>query len=258
MTIRTITSKTPRCAGTLLATALAFLALAGTGAQAQTYTKVGTALDNLPATAQFTTGVGSLTTILGSLTTTSATSTASNPDLFAIYIDGSSLFSATTFGVNTTLFDTPLFLFNSTGAGVYANDDISDFSKRSAINAPVALTPGLYFLGISAYGAIPRSGTGAAFDIFANPVDDITITDFTALRTPKPGITGPLTNWNLSTADVETGVYSIGLTGASFASAAVPEASTIVSFGLLLALGLGGLVLASKRKKTSVKSASAV
>ena len=31
--------------------------------------------------------------------------------------------------------------------------------------------------------------------------------------------------------------------------APVPEASTTVSFGLLLALGLGGLVIAAKRKK---------
>ena len=33
---------------------------------------------------------------------------------------------------------------------------------------------------------------------------------------------------------------------------AVPEASTTVSFGLLLALGMGGMVIAAKRKKTSV------
>ena len=34
----------------------------------------------------------------------------------------------------------------------------------------------------------------------------------------------------------------------------VPEASTTVSFGLLLALGLGGLVIARKRKKSGVKA----
>lgn len=39
------------------------------------------------------------------------------------------------------------------------------------------------------------------------------------------------------------------------AAPAVPEASTTVSFGLLLALGLGGLVIAAKRKKTDVKTA---
>jgi hypothetical protein len=35
------------------------------------------------------------------------------------------------------------------------------------------------------------------------------------------------------------------------APAAVPEASTTVSFGLLLALGMGGMVIAAKRKKTA-------
>ena len=37
----------------------------------------------------------------------------------------------------------------------------------------------------------------------------------------------------------------------SYAPAAVPEASTTVSFGLLLALGLGGAVLTARRRKAS-------
>ena len=250
------TPKTSRCPGVLLTGALALFTLAGTSAQAQTYTKVGTAQDYLPATAQLTQGIGSLTTILGSLTTTSTPSTASNPDLFEIYINGTSLFSATTVGLDTTIFDTQLFLFNAAGAGVYANDDTTAFNKRSTINAPVALTPGFYFLGVSAYGAIPRSGgTTAAFDMFPNSVDDTTITDFTGLRTPNPSVTGPLTNWNLSSADVETGVYSIALSGVSFASAPVPEVSTTVSFGLLLVLGIGGLTVAARRKKMGTTAA---
>ena len=53
-----------------------------------------------------------------------------------------------------------------------------------------------------------------------------------------------------------------GLTGPSFlafgpsSSAPVPEASTTVSFGLLLVLGLGGLVVAAKRKKISGEPAA--
>lgn len=38
------------------------------------------------------------------------------------------------------------------------------------------------------------------------------------------------------------------------ASPAVPEASTTVSLGLLLALGMGGLIVASKRKKVGVQA----
>lgn len=37
---------------------------------------------------------------------------------------------------------------------------------------------------------------------------------------------------------------------------AVPETSTTASFGLLLALGMGGVVIAARRKKTSVKAAA--
>ena len=45
------------------------------------------------------------------------------------------------------------------------------------------------------------------------------------------------------------GSESLHLT--SFTPAAVPEASTTVSFGLLLALGLGGVVIAAKKKKAA-------
>lgn len=255
--MRMITLRTPCRTGTLLTTALALFALAGTGAHAQTYTKVGTAQDSLPATAQITQGIGALQEITGAFTFTTtgserATVNVSNPDLFEIRIDGSALFSATTIGQPSSLFNPQLFLFNAAGAGVYYNDDASAFTTGALINPTTSPTPGLYFLGIATYGVVPRSGTGAAFDMFSNSVDDTTITDFTGLRTPKPGVSGPLTNWFLSSADVETGSYSIALTGASFASPpAVPEASTTVSFGLLLALGLGGLVVAARKKRAA-------
>ena len=41
-------------------------------------------------------------------------------------------------------------------------------------------------------------------------------------------------------------------TSAAFTTAAVPETSTMVSLGLLLALGLGGVIVAARRKKQSV------
>lgn len=59
-----------------------------------------------------------------------------------------------------------------------------------------------------------------------------------------------------------SGLRSLGLTNQSLglrvfgnvAPPAVPEASTTVSLGLLLALGMGGLVVASKRKKASARA----
>lgn len=237
------TAKYARPAGKLfaLAAALVALGLAASGAHAQTWTKTGTP-GNLPSNAQITVGTGSLSSIIGSFTTTSTASTASRPDLFQIYIDGSSPFTATTIGFDTTIYDTQLFLFDSTGAGVYANDDTTEYAKGATLNPISPVAPGLYYLGVAAYGAIPRAGTGAAFDIFPNTFDDTTgDVGLTGLKTPTPGVTGPLTNWFLSGADVETGTYSISLTGTTYASP-VPEASTWLSFGVPTLLVLTVLV----------------
>lgn len=234
-----------------LAAALVALGLTASGVHAQTYTKTSYP-GNVPPNAQNTYGTGALNTIVGSFTTTSTASTASNPDLYRIIITGTSPFSATTVGPDTTIFDTQLFLFDSTGAAVYANDDASDFTKGAFLNPVNPVAPGVYYLGVAAYGAIPRAGTGAAFDMFPNTYDDTTgDVGFTGLKTPTPGVTGPLTNWFLSGADVETGTYSIALTGTTYA---VPEASTWVSFGASALLLLA--VIARRRVKTAV-SASA-
>ena len=235
--------------------------LAAPSAHAQTWAKTGNP-GNLPATAQVTVGMGALQEITGAFTFATGgsertVSNVSNPDLFEILIDGSSPFSATTFGQPSNVYDTQLFLFNAAGVGVYANDDASDFSKAALIAPTTSPTPGLYYLGIATYGAVPRSGTGAASDIFPNTVDDTSgNVSFTGLKGPKAGASGPLTNWYLAGSDVEEGYYSIALTGASYAApAAVPEASTAVSFGLPILFGLGLLTVRARR---STKRASAV
>ncbi|MGI4788713.1 MAG: hypothetical protein ACRYFS_07665 [Janthinobacterium lividum] len=248
-------------------TAAVFLALgtAATSSHAQTWAKTGTP-GNLPATAQVTLGLGSLQEITGAFTYTTTgsertTVNVSNPDLFEILIDGSSPFSATTLGQPSNLFDTQLFLFNAAGSAVYANDDAGEFSKASLIDPTVSPAAGLYYLGIATYGAVPRSGTGAAGDMFANTVDNTSGTvSFTDLQGPKAGVTGPLTNWFLSGSDVETGYYGIALTGASYAipsAAAVPEASTAISFGLPVMLGLVILTVQGRRRARQASAPTA-
>lgn len=238
----------------LTAAVLLAFGAAAPSAHAQVWAKTGTP-GNLPMTAQVTQGVGALQGITGAFTFTTTGSertvvNVSNPDLFQIRIDGSAPFSATTIGQVSNLFNPQLFLFNSAGAAVYANDDASDFTTGALINPAASPAPGLYFLGIATYGVVPRSGSGAAFDMFDNAVDAAPgSVPFTGLKSPKSGVTGPLTNWFLSGADVETGFYGIALTGASYAAAPVPEASTTVSFALLLALGAGGMAIAAKRRK---------
>lgn len=244
----------------LAAAVLFAFGAAGASAQAQTWSKTGSP-GNLPGTAQVTFGTGALQEITGafSFTTTGSernTVNVSNPDLFEIMIDGSAPFSATTFGQDSNLYDPQLFLFNVAGYGVYANDDASEFTTQALIAPTTAVAPGLYYLGIATYGVVPRSGSGASGDIFDNTIDDTSgNTSFTGLKGPKAGISGPLTNWFLSGADVETGYYGIALTGASYAApAAVPEASTAVSFGLPLLL-CAALAARRRAKRASAQAA---
>ncbi len=262
------------CPTHLFATAAALLTLgfAASSVQAQTWTKTGNPGNlpvngqiavSLPANAQLTVGTGALESITGAFSYATAgleraTVNISNPDLFAIRIDGTSPFSATTLGQPSDLYDTQLFLFNSAGYGVYANDDAFEGFRGALISPDISPAPGLYYLGIASEGIVARSGTTAATDIFDNTVDDTTgATPFTGLRTARPG-SGPLTRWFLSGLDVETGYYTIALTGASFAAspnaAPVPEASTWVSFGVPTLFVLG--VLVRRRVKPAAAAAS--
>lgn len=231
----------------------ALTAALGPAASAQTWAKTGNP-GNLPGTAQVTVGTGGLTTITGTLTSTitgteRTVAEPSNPDLFEIYINDSStnLFSATTVGQPTTLYNPELFLFNSSGVGVYFNNDASLNTRQATIAPTTVLTPGLYFIGIGVMGAIPRSGTvsSAANDIFPDPVDGATV-GFTDLSGPTGGGGGSaLTRWNISSTDVETGSYTIALTGATFA-APEPAQGTALSLGAAL---LGALGLRARRRR---------
>jgi len=84
-------------------------------AVAPTHIEIGDA-GNLPGTAQDPGGVGPLTSIAG-------TAGGGDEDMYKICITNPSAFSATTGAMAD--FDTQLFLFDSTGRGVYSNDDLS-------------------------------------------------------------------------------------------------------------------------------------
>ncbi len=239
------------------------LGVAAPGARAQnSWTKTGSP-GNLPTTAQVTAGAtnNQLTMITGTLssTTTGSERTVaqpSQPDLFEIYINnlnftqtGASLFSATTTGLPTTIYNPELFLFNSSGVGVFFNDDASSVTRQTTISTTTALTPGLYYLGVGTFGAIPRSGTGtsnSASDIFPDPIDGASV-GFNGIYGPTGGGGGSaLTRWNISSADIETGSYTIGLTGATFAVAPEPSETAALALGGLL---LVGCLLRARRRK---------
>ena len=173
------------------------------------YTEVGDA-GELIGTAQTVTGAtGTLDAIRGNLT--------AGADLFKIILTGGQAFSATTTSSSLAFndFDTELFLFDSTGKGLFANDDSTDSPPQSTITGFTPSVTGTYFLAIAGAGYLPTSSGG---QIFASSGGFLT-----AAGTPTgPGGAFPLSGW--TSVSSESGLYEIRLTGASIINAAaVPE-----------------------------------
>lgn len=203
------------------------------GAAALTWNEIDAG--ELPSSAEITLGSpGSpLTAITGRLEAVALldNSFIYQVDLFGIRITDAATFSATALAGQE---DTALFLFDTTGYGVYASDD-------TAAGLGAALTPfsglanGMYYLGIAQGGY--RALDAAGEDLFIPPAS------FTDLAYGNPA-SGSLDAWQhtfLSGSEAPLG-YRITLTGASVA--AVPEPSA----ALMLALGLGGLAALRRRQ----------
>lgn len=215
--------KSNRPAFALSAVAACLLLTLPNTVRAQAYAEVGDAGQTL-ATAANTVTVGpTLTTITGTL------SSFTDADLFKFVITNTMTFSATASSLQGI--DTALFLFNSLGAAVVANDDQSNLSFQAAIPAGssfvMTLSPGTYYLGISLSGNEPINSNSQLLFTVDSPT--------TAVRGPAGGLNPTtLSTFNGNTFFNESGVYSIALTG----SAAVPEPST-------WALGIVGSALLS-------------
>jgi hypothetical protein len=196
-------------------------------AKALLWTEIGDA-GQLLGTAQTTTGAGALTSIAGSL------SSGSDVDLFRIYISSPAAFSATTIGGAS--FDTQLFLFNTAGLGIYANDDsVGLLSRLPAGHANSPTITGHYYLGISQYDRDPYSSAGLIFPSYP----------FTGVYGPSgPGGALPLNGWSGSAG--HGGGYTVTLTGASFSHTATLPAP---ASSLLLGTGLAGFAAWRRRKR---------
>jgi hypothetical protein len=115
----------------------------------------------LPETAQETTGSGILNVITGELADNN------DADMYLIRIADAANFSATASG--GSLVDPQLFLFDVTGLGVFANDDILNATVRqSRLAAPS--TPGLYYLVVTGWNNEPNSSAG---NIFPDDVEGV-------------------------------------------------------------------------------------
>jgi len=156
------------------------------------------------------------------------------------YVDFSAITTGEAFGIT----DTELFLFDSSGLGVYANDDIDggntlsclpsdDGSNPCPATRPSGVGPtsdGIYYLAITRSSNMPLSVSGEMFTIFDS-------TDVVGPDTTMGG-NDPITGWDggaFTSADTDLTGFDITLTGVS---AEVPEPGVVI----LLAVGLCLLV----------------
>ena len=209
--------------------ALALISV-GSAVAATIYVENGDAGD-LPLGAQVVTPGGNpLDHILGNLSGTN-----DNADMFSILLTGGKAFSATTtLSLTANFFDTELFLFDSTGRGVYANDDDLNSPPQSTLPANISFTPnvsGIYYLVIAGSAYLPRNASGFIFPVSGGFLDQSGGVQG-AVGPTGPGGASPLTAW--SSISSERGAYDIALTGVL---TSVPEPST----GLLIGAGIWAL-----------------
>ena len=145
-------------------------------------------------------------------------------------------------------FDPIVTLFDSTNTYVAFNDDDTVNYNRpkngtgSSLDAYLAqnLTAGNYTLVVTQFYSFANVGSN-----INDPFSEDGRPNFTSIfASGRPGM------FYDSTGNQNTGSYTVNV---SAAPPAVPEASTNLSLGLMLALGLGGLVVTARRRQVTAK-----
>jgi hypothetical protein len=184
----------------------------------------------LPATANFTIGVGSLTEILGTLT-----DITKGADMYEIYISSPATFLATTVGTGKDpILNPALYLFDASGNGIVGNDNTASGAQASISDS--SLTAGFYYILIASSGHLPEHGSTLIFG---------DLTNTTNISLPgSPLIIDKYKETGATPSPADGGKdYEIDLTGAQFAS---PEPATVG----LIGLGLAGLAWRARRAKS--------
>ncbi len=212
---------------------------------AANYTSHGTG--ELPANAQVVSApaMQPLSSITGTLTATNGISLG---NMFEIYISDPAQFSASTTGggLGVNKFDSQLFLFDTSGKGVEANDDDpSTGSQQAALPTGTAFmthaVAGNYLLLIEGSGRYAASAGGAL--IFPNFTDGVTKAA-SVVGPSGPGGVNAIGSFTGNSG--HSGNYLIALSGAEFL--AIPEPSAALLF--LAAIG-ACLVSNWRRRKRS-------
>lgn len=202
---------------------LAAAALTTTAAtsQAVIFTEPGTDVGQTLTTAANTGlsvgGSGTLTGVSGTI------GTATDADLYKFTVNSTISFTASATGGASSAgnfpIDTSLFLFDSLGNALVANDDQANYYQSSFT---ISLTAGTYYLGISLSGNEPINSNSQLLFTVDQPT--------TSTRGPAAGLNPTtLSDFNGNTQFAETGPYAVSIT------AAVPEPTTNA------ALAFGGL-----------------
>ena len=138
-------------------------------------------------------------------------------DVYRVCLSDGASFSASTLGATTV--DTQLFLFDSQGYGVYANDDAAG-SRGSLLPARHRFSPragGEFFLGISVFNRDPQSSLG---DIFLGSFSR-TIYPDSVIDANGFGASEPLIDW-AGRASGPAGTYKVTLTGTAACDTTAP------------------------------------
>jgi len=178
-------------------------------------------------------------------------SSASDVDLYQIYLTGEGTFSATT--IDGSNADTQLFLFDGDGLGVYGNGNNSECNcLQSTLPAGDPLTPtapGIYYLGVNVFGVNPVSSSGEIFTAATSTGNLSEPTD--------AGGALPLVGWENVQAN-DLGDYTIALTGVSAASATFIEEignTEISNSGAITLTATNGNITAGDLKAASFSGA---
>jgi hypothetical protein len=221
----------------LLPSAFALLILiCAAPAHADTVTASGAG--PLPSSAEDLTGVN-VTEIVGTL------DFPLGVDMFKIDITDAADFSAVTTLVSFGVPDTELFLFDSSGLGVYGNDDATSTNTQSCLPSaditnpcsstrPSGIGPttdGTYYLAITRSANDPQSSGGNIF----SPVlsTDVTGPDLTM------GGGDPITGWDnnvFTSPDFDLINFDITLTGTTPIATPEPATWALLATGLLFIL----------------------